>query len=100
MPTQRFLLFGNEIAQRPHYSPFPMSLMHICPTCGQLWGAVLTDGAEFLPLRIPCSAHEWAGMIPGSLLQSGYFDGPLPPEVLRHEVLTLLTHLERISRCA
>lgn len=81
--------------------------LFICPKCGIEWARVVCEGAEWFPLRRPCVEHEWAGMIPGSIMthieDSRYwmpwehFVSPagMPREVLLYELEVHIHALEK-----
>lgn len=81
--------------------------LYICPRCGVEWARVVVEGAEWFPLRRPCIAHEWAGMVPGSILthiEDARFRGPsehyvslegMPPAVLLRELEVHINAVEK-----
>lgn len=81
--------------------------IYVCPICGDIWAQVLCSKGEFFPLRRPCVLHEWAGMVPGSILTfieepayrhfNDYFislDG-MPPAILAYELEVHARYLEK-----
>lgn len=84
-----------------------MSYIYVCPICGDVWAKVICSKGEFFPCRRPCVLHEWAGMVPGSILTfieepeyrhfADYFislDG-MPPAILAYELEVHARYLEK-----
>lgn len=83
------------------------SYLMICPICGELWASVICEGSEFFPSRRPCIKHQWAGMVPGSIMthiEDSRYWGPrdhyvtpdgMPREILLRELEVHLQDYER-----
>lgn len=64
------------------------SLAYFCPTCGEIWGRVMTEGLEWLPIRSGCSRHPYLDPIGSSFIlpwRSNAALAELPAEVLAYE---------------
>lgn len=83
----------------PFTIPNSYGLVFLCPVCGQEWARSASSKAEWLPLRMPCPIHPWAGLLPGSLwLWPKFVPGwneSLPRDLLQRELGLLLTFLEK-----
>ncbi len=102
----RYIINGKFLGEVPRISRVN-SEFFICPICGEHWASILVDGGEYYPNRRPCRQHEWAGMIPGSIL--GYIEDPrwqrpncwhvslerVPDEVLAYELEVHINALEK-----
>ena len=84
------------------------TLLYICPCCGDIWATVSVENAEdFRPCRRPCVKHEWANMVPGSILtffEDARYQGRdkyyislerMPVEVLKHELEVHINDFEK-----
>ena len=73
-----------------------VSLVFICPTCGDAWGRILNQGCEWLPMRRGCAKHPWLDEVGGSFIAPWRRGCPreLPPEVLRYELFIRLDKLQ------
>ncbi len=96
MPAKYFL--GNQyLGSAPivYWSDAQLtaaSLLHVCPTCGEVWARVLNDPEDWVPLRSPCRRHPAFGNHePGSFIFPWLTRlDALPPEVLRYEAILRL----------
>ena len=104
----RYLIEGKYLGSIPDPEMGLSTLLYICPRCGITWAQVSVEGAQdFRPCRRPCSQHEWAGMVPGSIMtffeeakyqgRDFYYISPqrMPREVLIHEVEVHINALEK-----
>lgn len=75
-----------------HYAT--VSLVLLCPTCGDAWGRILIPNTEWFARQAPCANHPpYPEFVGGSFIPSWrrtYDD--LPREVLIREFLLHLTH--------
>ena len=112
MPAQHFRLGPLYLGSRPapgiavlEHSPIrhiPLSLVYICPHCGDAWFRAEVEGSRWFPIAASCSAHGSLpeATAPGSILLSWRQElhGHLPLPVLKYEFTTLLSHYEKAAR--
>jgi hypothetical protein len=64
------------------------SIAYLCPVCGELWGRVWIEGAEWVPIRSGCPKHPWPSRPGGSFIPPWDFPAEsLPLPALRREFL-------------
>lgn len=62
------------------------SLVFVCPTCGDVWGRVVEEGKQWLPVRSGCNKHPWLDEVGGSFIAPWRQTfAELPAEVLQYE---------------
>lgn len=103
MPTH-YLLNNQHVATSAYPPPHSdiqqshVSWLFICPTCGDPWGRIYTEGFEWCPERRGCVKHPWLDPIGGSFLPS--WSVPLdqfPHPVLLREFRMRFDHYTRTN---
>jgi hypothetical protein len=77
---------SNAVPKWDDSTPYFGSIAYICPTCGEVWGSVVTDWGEWLPLKSGCERHPYLHPVGGSFIlpwRRTFED--LPEAVLRRE---------------
>lgn len=71
------------------------SSLFMCEVCGEVWGRILIDGLQWLPLIRRCAKHKKPTReSEGSFISSWIHDiSYLPSEVLRYELNLRLARL-------
>lgn len=117
MPRLHYFVEGKSLGWRELPPVFysgglyqPGSVAYYCPYCGRPWAEFAVEGQQWHYLAVTCrrcfakaTPYE---QIPGTLFNDGgwvrnplwstiFYEGDLPPEVVRWEFRALLEHYER-----